>query len=112
MDNNINKLLRILRSDLTLPHNYNSIEDFFEDRYEGIIGTIFNTDKMKKYEKQQDKIIEEISLKTNNSFDIVNLIEKLEEIYNNKYSDYELLMYKYGVHDGVSIILEGKKEIK
>lgn len=112
MDNEfINKLIKTLERNLYINVKDNLIEELFYDRSEKFHEAITKNKKYKAYMKKINDIDKEIAEKFENRWEIINMIEKYT---NATYEGEELcekLMYKYGVLDGMLLIIQGTKHI-
>ena len=107
----IEQILEKLEDELHIEKNSDFIGELFDDRADTIHSEIT---KHKEYKKNIDKmnvIDEEIKEKFSNYWDIIKLIEKSRNITYKNSDLCEKLMYKYGVYDGMKLILEGTKNI-
>ncbi len=107
----IEQILEKLENDLHIEKNADFIAELFEDRADTIHFEITKHEEYKKYIDKMNVIDEEIKEKFSNYWDIMKVIEKSRNITYKNSDLCEKLMYKYGVYDGMKLILEGTKNI-
>lgn len=107
----IELILQKLEKDLNIEKSEDFIGDLLELRANDIDKEISNDKDYKNYIKQISTIEEEIENKVESSFEIIKLIEKYEHIEYENCRRREKLMYKYGVYDGMKLIIEGLKDL-
>lgn len=103
----ISKILNELKKDLEMKNEEDYIGELFEDRAETIHGIIMNNKMYKEQREEIYKIEKEIQEKYKNHREIIQLIEKHENVIYDRSDMCEKLMYKYGVYEGMSLIING-----
>lgn len=106
-----NKIVRGLEEELYVERNIDFIGELFEKRAETIHIAITKNEEYEEYLEGLKEINNEIREKFNNSKEIIRMIEMYENAERKGSRLYEKVMYKYGMHDGIKLILEGTKEI-
>ena len=108
-DKFVKQLLDKLENDQNIAPSEDFIGSLFDQRAEKIHTSI---SKHKEY-KEQLKILhnlnDEIIAKYENGREIISLIEDFKDNYIVTTSLIEKQMYKYGLYDGMKLILEGLK---
>lgn len=107
----IEQILEKLEDELHIEKNSDFIGELFDDRADTIHSEITKHKEYKKYIDQINEIDEEIKEKSNNYWDIIKVIEKSRNITYKNSDLCEKLMYKYGLYDGMKLILEGTRNI-
>lgn len=107
----IYKLMEELEKKLHISKNDDLIDVLFNDRLEKFHEAITKNQKYKAYMKKVNNIDKEISKKFENRWEIINIIEKYTNATDEGAEICEKLMYKYGVLDGMLLILQGTKHI-
>lgn len=107
----IEQILEKLENDLHIEKNADFIGELFEDRADTIHFEITKHEEYKKYIDKINEIDEEIKGKFSNYWDIVKIIEKSRNITYKNSESCEKFMYKYGIYDGMKLLLEGTKNI-
>ena len=85
----------------------NMILRMFDARRCKIETSIMKSKDYKKYSKEIDKVYDELSEKYNNSYKIINSFEKYSDAIYSRECIYDKLLYKYGVMDGMKLIIDG-----
>lgn len=98
-----------LEKELNIEKSVDFIGELLDERSEMIHLEISDKKEYKAHVSSVTEIEEEIGRKISNPIDIISLIEEHEnEVYEN-YSKCEKLMYKYGLYDGMKLVIEGMK---
>ena len=107
----VKHIISFLEENLDSQQRDDFIGKLFEQRAEELHMLIMNNKEYKQYANEISKLDEEIHNKFENSWEILNLIEKHENIAFKSSYICEKLMYKHGLLDGIQLILDGTKTI-
>jgi len=105
----INQTLDKLEKELHIKSNNDFIGDLFEERAEEFHMAIIKNSDYKKLANDISKINDKIMAKYENAWEIIN---EIEEYVGATYKMQDLIekqMYKFGIYDGMKLILEGIK---
>lgn len=107
----IEKILNKLEKDLSIEESIDFIGELFEERADTIHLEITKHKEYKKYIDQINEIDEQMKERFNNYWEIIEVIEKSRNITYKNSDLCEKLIYKYGIYDGMKLVLEGTKDI-
>ena len=110
-DQFIKKIIQNLKKDLYITESDDFIGDLFEQRTEDIDSAIINNKEYAKYLKRNIEITNEMINKLGNSNEVKSLLEEYLHITSKSNDLCEKIMYKYGILDGMLLVLEGTKPI-
>lgn len=99
-------ILKILEKDIKINTNENLINTLFEKRSEKFHVAVTKNDKYKVQKENLKKANEKIFNKYENAWDIISELENWQNISDEISHIIELQMYKYGVYDGIKLILD------
>lgn len=102
----IKQLLNLLGKNLNLKENQNFIDTLFNQRAENFHISITKNNEYEKCRKNIRILNDKILSKYQNADDIINSIEEYEYASSEMGSLIERQMYKYGVYDGIHLILD------
>ena len=103
----IKQALSVLGEDLHLKENKDLIEILFRERAEKFHIAITKNNEYEKCRKNIRNVNDKIFAKYQNADDIISSIEEYEIASSEMGSLIERQMYKYGLYDGMRLILEG-----
>ena len=102
-------ILDKLENDLNIETSIDFIGDLFNQRAEKIHSAISTNKEYKQKLKNLHSLDEEIIAKYENGLEIISTIEEFNDSYSEMSSVIEKQMYKYGLYDGMKLIIEGMK---
>lgn len=105
----IKQLSNLLGKNLNLKENQNFIDTLFNQRAENFHISITKNNEYEECRKNIRIVNDKILSKYQNADDIINSIEEYECASSEMGSVIERQMYKYGVYDGMQLILKGLK---
>ena len=108
-DEFVKQLLDKLENDLNISSCNDFIGNLFDQRAEKIHTSISKNKEYKEQLKVLHKLNDEIIAKYENGREIISLIEDFKDNYIDTTSLIEKQMYKYGLYDGMKLIIEGLK---
>ena len=106
-DDFIKQLLNLLGQNLNLKENKDFIETLFNQRAENFHISITKNKEYEKCRKNIRNVNDKIFAKYQNADDIISSIEEYESASGEMGSLIERQMYKYGLYDGLHLILDG-----
>ena len=112
MENVYNIIIKKLSKDIGAKQNADIIGKIFEERSENIQSEIRVNEQYNIHVRKIAKISKIIKTKFKNPMEIIQLCEQYANATSDSEYEYEKLMYKYGVLDGMNIILQGIKGTK
>ena len=106
-DDFIKQLLNLLSTSLNLKEKQDFIEILFRERAENFHIAITKNAEYEKCRNNIRTVNDKIFAKYQNVNDIINSIEEYESASSEMGSLIEQQMYKYGLYDGLHLILDG-----
>lgn len=100
-------ILKEINKDLKISKETKFIEELYENRIMEIQGIIINNAEYENTEHELKEIKSKLYKMLENNIDIIKLIEEYQEVSSKLDIVYEKIIYKIGIHDGISFIKEG-----
>lgn len=85
--------------------------DLFDEKFDKIEQTLLHTPSYQTYRNQITQLENEIYKKISNDSSLIQLMEKYIEVVLDREELCNKLIYKYGIYNGMSLILTGTKKI-
>ena len=111
METTYSQIIKRLEKELNMENNLNIIDELFETRGEDFHLAITNNEEHKKLCKKIEQADNEIKKDNKHYKEFLKAFEKYEDASCDMGYLTEKLMYKFGLLDGMKIILEGTKHI-
>lgn len=111
MEEIYDKIIKRLEKELKMENYENVIDELFEIRGENFHRAIMDNEEHQKLREKRKQVENEIRKNNENHKEFLKELEKFEDASSDMGYLTEKLMYKYGLLDGMNIILEGTKHI-
>ena len=104
-------ILNYLEKDFFNLEKNDVIGDLFDEKFDEIQQAVIDTDIYKSYREQINEIENLIYSKISNNSTLITLIEKYFEMIFEREKSVEKLIYKYGIYNGMTLILSGTEKV-
>lgn len=112
MKNNCKEMLKNLKKELYPNKEKDFILKLFEKRRFEIDSQVIKNEKYKKYSKEIKEVYDRLENKYKDDLKIITSFEEYSDAIYSRESVCNKLLYKYGVMDGMRLIIDGMTEIK
>lgn len=111
MQKKINTLMSYLQENIPVEKYDDAIEELYNEKIRTIYDAIKDNPKNRNYTEEMNKLYKKMQQKCKGHNEIFDLLEKYIDIAIDRIELNNILMYKYGIYDGMTLIIDGTKQI-